>query len=141
MKLLPLAAGLVPFVLGWLTNGYILANPEKVPPLLPIAVATLVLWGALAFWFRGKLAKTGPIVLLMNLIPAVILVLLGVQELVFGAYWGGLPGIWTQLYYLPLLNLGASLAPWASFPIVLYTICFLLLAAASLAGCKLRERR
>ena len=45
------------------------------------------------------------------------------------------------LYYLPLLNLGASLAPWASFPIVLYTICFLLLAAASLAGCKLRERR
>ena len=68
MKLLPLAAGLVPFVLGWLTNGYILANPEKVPPLLPIAVATLVLWGALAFWFRGKLAKTGPIVLLTMLL-------------------------------------------------------------------------
>lgn len=141
MKLLGLAAGLTPFVLGGLMNGFMLANPEQLPPFGLIAVVFLVLWGAFAFWFRGKLAKTGQVLLLLNLIPAVVLVLLGVQELVFGAYWGNLVGVWTQLYYLPLIYAGHLLASWTPSMLVSYAACFLLLAAASLAGCKLRERR
>lgn len=77
----------------------------------------------------------------MNGVALVVLVLLGIQELVLGAYFSNAVGIWTQLYYLPLLQLGFSLTSWSSRVFTADAAAWLLMAAASYLGFRLGRRQ
>ena len=118
---------------------------DSFPSLLfPLAgLALLGLWAAAACLLgeggRGPLATLLP----LNLPALAVLVLLGVQERLLHVYLPGLVGIGTQLFFLPLLNLGSTLTAWlpsvSAFPA--YCAAFLLLLVASLAGWSLARRR
>ena len=111
--------------------------------LLPyglISVFFLLIWGCIAFLLNNRYHKTKAIVISLNLIAALDLLLLGIQELIRHAYWMNSVGKWSQLFYLPMLNLGFSLTNWSHSVFAAYVACFALMVAASLLGCKLREK-
>ena len=131
--------GLVPFLCGWLVNELIL----KPSPLghLGYAVGFLVLWFLLAYGF-SRLVKSIPwAMVLLHLPAAVVLLLLGVQELILHAYWLNPVGLWTQFFYLPLINLATRLFPWSDRMLWIYCTSFLLLLATALLGCLARRHR
>ncbi|MBS5118385.1 MAG: hypothetical protein KHZ10_10990 [Clostridium sp.] len=97
-------------------------------------------WGLLAFLMNGNGKRTKQIVIFLNLIAAFDLVLIGIQILVLHAYWLNGIGIWTQLFYLPVLNLGFCLTGWSHGVFPAYAAGFILMVGVTFAGCKLREK-
>ena len=87
-----------------------------------------------------KRKRTKQIVIFLNLIAAFDLVLIGIQILVLHAYWLNGIGIWTQLFYLPVLNLGFCLTNWSHGVFPAYAAGFILMVGVTFAGCKLREK-
>ena len=77
----------------------------------------------------------------MNGVALLVLVLLGIQELVLGAYFSNAAGIWTQLYFLPLLQLGFSLTSWSSRVFAADAAACLLMVAVSYLGFWLGRRQ
>ena len=100
----------------------------------------LLFWGLLAFLCNRKGAQTKQVVCFLNLLAALNLVLLGVQDVILGAYWSNFLGLITQVFYLPVLNLGAILTVWFSSVFVVYIASFILMVAASYAGCRIRQK-
>lgn len=74
-------------------------------------------------------------------VALVVLGTAGIHELVLGAYFSNAAGIWTQLYYLPLLQLGFSLTSWSSRVFTADAAAWLLMAAASYLGFRLGRRQ
>lgn len=140
LKLGPCLFGLLPFAVGGLMNWAIMEQPDKVLPFPEIAIILLVCWGLLSYSMRAKFTRK-QLLCSMHLIPAVILVLVAVQILVFQAYWRNPVGLWTQLYYLPFMNLGFLFAFWIPSMLGAYTACFLLMLGTAFLGMKLRERQ
>lgn len=103
--------GLLPFAAGYGIHWMMTAYPDVRLPYGLIGLIFLLIWGGIAF-LAGSFARRNPLakIVCMNGVALVVLVLLGIQELVLGAYFSNAAGIWTQLYYLPLLQLGFSLS-------------------------------
>lgn len=131
---------LLPFAIGSIQNWYILICEEAVLPYGLISLVVLLLWGCIAFLFNGRNLSTKTIVISLNLIAALDLLLIGIQELILHSYWMNFVGSWSQLFYLPMLNLGFRLTNWSHSMFVAYVACFGLMVAVSLTGCKLRRK-
>ena len=131
--------GALPFVVGAIQNWYMLTYMESLIPYGLISVFFLLVWGCIAFLLKGNHQRTRKIVVFLNLIAVLDLLLIGVQELVFRAYWMNSIGLWSQLFYLPMVNLGFSLTTWSHSVFSAYVVSFILMVATSFAGCKLRE--
>lgn len=138
--IMALVFGALPFLIGGVQNWYMLTYLDSVLPYGLISVAVLLLWGCIAFLLNDRYHRTKAIVISLNLIAALDLLLLGIQELILHAYWMNSVGSWSQLFYLPMLNLGFRLTSWSHSVFTAYAACFALMVAASLAGCKLREK-
>ena len=104
-----------------------------------IAILFLLIWGAIAFFVRPRVAGVRTLAVCLNLAAGIDLILVGVQELVLGAYWSNPAGLWTQLYYLPLMNLGFTLTPWSHSVFSAYCAAFLLMLAATFLGARWRK--
>ena len=133
--------GTLPFVIGGIQNWYMLSDGDVVLPYSWIGVCFLLIWGGIGFLLNGKGRGTKKTVIALNLIAFVDLLLLGMQELVLHAYWMNRVGSWSQLFYLPMVNLGATLTSWSHSMFAVYIISFLLMVGATFIGCKLREKR
>lgn len=143
MTILLIVLGLLPFALGGLTNWLMVANSYMLPPalLLVISLIALLFWAVLAYVTKKYIRDTKKVMLCLHVVPLIMLLLLGIQELLLHQYWTNFFGMLTQLYYLPLLRLGTILIGWLSaslFPI--YCVAFLLMAVAAFAGCKLQRK-
>ena len=136
-----LAMGLLPLLLGLLLNRCMMTLATVTPVFLGAAVLLLVLWAAVSFWAVRSGAGAGKVLLFQHLLPLLDLAFVGFQNLVLGSYLPNAPGIWSQLYYLPLMDLGFRLTRGKVSMVLAYGACFLLLAAASLAGCCLGKKR
>lgn len=132
--------GALPFAFGGALNWYLLSHAEAVLPYRVIGIGFLLIWGGLGFLLNGKGMHTKKTVLALNLIPFADLVLLAVQELVLREYWRGSIGIWSQLFYLPMVNLGATLTSWSHSMFAVYAVSFLLMVCVSYAGGRLRKK-
>lgn len=139
-KVLLLALGLTPFLLGRVMSRYMMAYPDTLLPYLWIAILFLILWGGLSFLLKGKTGKTSEVLIFLNAVAAFDLLLVGVQELLLHAYWLNAAGVWSQLYYLPVIHVGFRLTDWSHSVFSAYAASFLLMAGASFLGCKLREK-
>ena len=129
--------GLLPFLAGGLLNRVMLSvSFSRNLPLFLIGLAVLVLWGLASAALRGVTGSAWQTVTLLHIPAAVVLVLLGIQELVLGAYWMNPVGVWTQCFYLPLMNLGFSLTFWSHTLFPAYCAAFLLMVAVSILGCR-----
>ena len=132
--------GAVPFVVGGIQNWYMLTYMDSLLPYGLISVSFLLVWGCIAFHFNRNHQRTKEIVIFLNLIALLDLLLIGFQELIFHAYWMNSIGLWSQFFYLPMINLGFSLTTWSHSVFPAYVVSCILLVAASFAGCKLREK-
>lgn len=101
----------------------------------------LLLWGLLAFVCHrpGKTDKKWTVACL-NMVGALVVVLLFVQMLL-GQYWPNAVGMWTQMYFLPVLRIGFLLMPWFHRVFFAYLAGYLLMLLAAWVGCTLREKR
>lgn len=137
---LAVALGGLPFVAGGIQNWYMLSYMDSLLPYSLISIFLLLAWGCIAFILKGNHQKTKDIVISLNLIAMLDLFLLAIQELILHAYWMNSIGAWSQLFYLPLVNLGFTLTNWSHNVFSAYAVSFALMFLASLAGCKLREK-
>ena len=140
MTLVLIFLGALPFVFGGVQNWYMITHMDSILPYTLIAFAVLLIWGLLAFFFNQDGTQTKRIVVCLNLIAAVDLFLIGVQELILHSYWMNLIGAWSQFFYFPVLRFGFSLTSWSSRMFPAYAASFLLMVGTSLLGCKLREK-
>ena len=135
-------AGLLPFAAGYGMHWMMTAYPDVRLPYGLIGLAFLLLWGGIAF-LAGIFARRTPLLSIacMNGVALLVLVLLVIQELVLGAYFSNAAGIWTQLYFLPLLQLGFSLTSWSSRVFAADAAACLLMVAVSYLGFWLGRRQ
>lgn len=139
MAILLVILGAIPYLLGYAMNWYMMEYADTVLPFRWISVLFLLFWGLLAFLCNRKGAHSKQVICFLNLFAALNLVLLGVQEVILGAYWSNSLGLITQFFYLPVLNLGFGLSSCSSSVFVAYVVCFILMVAASYVGCRVRE--
>lgn len=140
MRFLLLLCGGLPLALGLLENRFMTVHPDILLPYKLLGILFLLLWGLIAFLGGKRTSNSKSCVAALNLLPLAVLLLLGLQELVLKAYWPNVIGLWTQLFYLPLIPIGFVLTRWSHVVFSAYCASFLLLLAASAAGCKLRQR-
>lgn len=129
--------GAIPFVLGGIQNKLMMVLSYEVLPFYLLAALFWLFWGVLAFFFYQKVKNTKTIVVLLNAVAAVDLLLLGIQEFIVQAYWMNVVGSWSQLFYLPLIKVGFTLANWSHTMFTAYVVSFILMVAASILGCKI----
>ena len=140
-----LLVGLSPFLLGWLfsvgmTTIFVAVGSAWLYFLLGLLM--LMLWAVAAgtLRFRGFKGSGALTVLLLNLPAAVVLALLGVQELALRAYWTNAAGLWTQLFDLPVLRVGVVAASWTGQMFGAYAAAFLLMVLVSWMGCRAKRQ-
>ena len=134
-------AGLLPFAAAYGMNWAVMEYPDVLLPYSLIALVFLLIWGGIAYVAGIQGVRIGPALICMNGVALAVLVLLGMQELVLGAYFHNAAGIWTQLYFLPLLRFGFRLTGWSSRILAADAAAFLLMVAASYLGLWLGKRQ
>lgn len=132
--------GLIPFAIGGFMNWYMISFVNDLPPFTLVGIIILLIWAAIAFATKPYIKNTKKIIIGLNLVAFVVLVLVGIQELLLQAYWQNFVGVWTQFYYLPLINIGFTLTSWSHSVFSAYCAAFLSMVIATLLGCKLRKK-
>lgn len=108
-RLILFLLGLTPLALGFWMNSWMMNNPNNMLPYKLIGIVFLVFWFVIGFKtckFEETTLKSAAIV---NLPALLMVILLIFQELILGQYWMNLFGTITQFYYLPLVNISASI--------------------------------
>ena len=140
MLVILVVLGLIPFAIGGFMNWYMMTYSNDLPPFTLIGIVTLLMWTAAAFVVKPYIKNTKKVVIGLNLVAFVVLVLVGIQELLLQAYWQNFVGVWTQFYFLPLINISFTLTSWSHSVFSAYCAAFLLMVIATLLGCKLRKK-
>lgn len=101
--------GLIPLILGFLMNSWMMKNMDSVLPYKLIGFIFLVFWiivGFISYKFEEIMLKSAVIIHL----PALLMLLfIMYQEIILGQYWANLLGTATQFYYLPLISISTSI--------------------------------
>ena len=144
LKLLP--AGLIPFALGYAFNYLILRFPLFVRFIFPLSLLCTVLWGRLSYTLSNPRESPFPQALSMCSPGLFVLALLLFQALVLKRYWMNAIGSWSQLYFLPFLNISSSLlspplsALWGTASLsALYAGSWLAMFSSCLTGILLKR--
>ena len=132
--------GALPFVIGGIQNWYLLTYMDSILPIRLVPILFLLVWGSIAFLVKGNRQRARKVVIFLNLIAALDLLLLGVQELILHAYFLNIIGRYSQHFYLPIIWLGARLTRWSHSTFPAYVASFLLMVGASFIGCKLKGK-
>ena len=130
--------GAMPLGLGWLLNWYMNLHPETFPPMFIIGLAFLLAWGFASWKVNKKLLETGTVLIAQHAIAAIMLVLVAIQ-LITGNYWVSYLGIASQMFFMPVLYVGAVFFNWAG-TFGIYFSCFLMMLLASFIGSKIAEK-
>jgi len=144
-KLLLVLIGLIPFVLGFAMNSWLMNNPNSILPFRLLGILFLVFWVWVGF-ITCKYAKTPYHSAVILHLPAfLVLLLIMYQDIVLEEYWSNLLGLATQFYYLPLINISSFIS---SFIITggLYVqmstamiVAFLLMYGSYYVGCYFKK--
>lgn len=136
--------GLIPFVLGFLMNSWLMQNQNSVLPSNIIGIIFLIFWVLVGFITckHGKKRLTSTITI--NLTAFLILLLIMYQEAILDRYWSNIFGWSTQIYYLALINISSFLLgiflPSTTVGIWPESlIAFLLMFASYYIGCYLNK--
>ena len=137
-----LLLGFLPLSFGYLVN-YGMMDYESFYRFLRLpGYALLGVWILFSFWGRKLLKSTKQTIMYLNAVACLVLLLIGIQELIFHAYWFNAIGLNTQYFYLSLMNISFMLIRWAAHTTFsAYCAAFLLLILASLLGCKIQQKR
>ena len=133
--------GGIPFAVGYAMNHWMMEHEDTTPNFLLVGLIFLLAVMAVGFFANKSVGNPKRVVTSLMVIPAVVLALIGVQELVFHQYWSNAAGVATQMFYLPLVSMGFSLTFWTPAVFPAYLASFLLMALAVWAGCKVQTGR
>ena len=140
-KMILLLIGIIPFVLGFLMNSWLMQNPNSILPFKLIGITFLVFWVFVGF-ITCKFEKTPYHSALFIHTPAVItLLLLTYQEMVLEQFWHNMIGLATQFYYLPLTNISSFIIGGGLY-VQMWTasiVAFLLMYGSYYLGCYLKK--
>lgn len=139
INILAVIIGMLPFVVGGVLNKVMIVQSEHLLPMTMIGLVFCISWGIVAFVFQNKIGNVKRVVVLMNAIAGVDLLLLGIQELVVHAYWSNVIGMWSQLFYLPLIKIAFLFTRWSHTMFAAYIASFLLMVVISFLGCKISK--
>lgn len=101
--------GLVPLVLGFLMNSWMMGNQNSVLPFKIIGIIFLLFWVLVGFITCDFERTPFKSAIIANLPAFLILLFLFFQEIILGRFWANMFGIVTQFYFLPLINLSSSI--------------------------------
>ena len=136
-----LLLGFLPLSFGYLVN-YGIMDYESFYRFLRLpGYALLGVWILFSFLGRKLLKSTKQTIMFLNAVAFLVLLLIGIQELIFHAYWFNAIGLNTQYFYLSLLNISFMLTRWAHTTFPAYCAAFILLILASWLGCKIQQKR
>ena len=138
-SLLILLSGFLPLLVGFLQN-YLMVQLQVAFPYFLLGLLMMSAWALLSKTLHDPTAARWKTPVLLNLPGFLFLALAILQELVIGAYWTGFFGLAPQYYFLPMLSLSFSLTMnfFSTMPPA-YLLSFLLMLAATLMGCKLKN--
>ena len=144
-KALLILIGLIPFVLGFLMNAWLMQNQDSVLPFKLIGILFLVCWGLIGF-ITYNFEKTPLKSTVILHIPAfLVLLLIMFQNIILAQSLSNFLGWATQFYYLPLLNLSTTIEMLLPFNLInvwmTCLIAFLLMIASYYLGCYLTKFR
>lgn len=108
-KLILIILGMIPFVIGKFFNELMINTNMNDKNMTLFAIAFLVLWfivGATSRKFSRTLKES---VLLSHLGGIVSLLLMFVQVLITGGYFSNVLGLYSQIYFLPLIRLASEI--------------------------------
>ena len=145
-QLLRIVLGFLPLGVGFLQNAYMMARMDTLPPLMLIALGTLLLWGLLSYLtFDGKsrvLSQTLAFNAAIGVLGAgtwgMALARMLVQELLLGHYWPNWAGVASQFFFLPFINLTGILPLhylWLDDVVISLVLFFI-----SLAICRKKQK-
>ena len=130
--------GAMPLGVGWLLNWYMNLHPETFPPMFIIGLAFLLAWGFASWKLNQKALATGAVMIPQHAVAVIMLVLVAIQ-LMTGNYWVSYLGIASQMFFMPVLYVGAVFFNWAG-TFGIYFASFLLMLLVSFIGCKIAEK-
>ena len=140
-KLFLCLIGFLPLGVGFTMNWFMMQYQDSVLPYRWIGICLLLCWAGLGF-FTYHLKESAKVSACAVHLAALIALLLNVyQEVVLGRYWGNLLSVFTQFFYLPVLNISFTLTSWSSHVWVAYIAGFLLMCSAYLIGFNLGRLR
>ena len=138
-KLLLVLLGLIPFVLGFAMNSWLMDNPNSILPFKLIGILFLVFWVWIGF-ITCKYAKTPFQSAVIIHLPALfVLFLIMYQDIVLEKFWSNLFGLATQFYYLPLINLSSFIFSFTMTISPLMIVAFLLMYGSYYVGCYFKK--
>ena len=130
--------GLLPLGVGYLLNWHMMLHQDTFPPLFIIGAVFLVVWFILAWNMNKKVLDIKTVMIFQNSGALLSIILLGIQALC-GGFWENIVGILSQMFYMPVLYVGAVFFNWAG-TFGIYFSCFALMLLASFIGCKIAEK-
>ncbi|MCM1217183.1 MAG: hypothetical protein NC081_05400 [Roseburia sp.] len=138
-----LGVGALPLALGALLN---FIMPFLSIPGYVLAILLLAAWGFMAFKLTNPAHNSGLQALSLCTFGLFVLLLALYQEFTIGGYWQNWIGAATQIFFLPWLPLGYSIAT-SIFPLTgpiklwpIYTAAWVILFIASWIGCAVKSQ-
>ncbi|MEK4628490.1 MAG: hypothetical protein ABS944_16845 [Solibacillus sp.] len=140
-KLILFLIGIIPFVLGFLMNSWLIQNSNSILPLKLIGIILLIFWVLVGF-ITCKFDKTPYQSAVIIHSPALlVLLLIMYQDIILGQFWSNFFGLATQFYYLPLINI-SSFIVGGGFYVQMWTaslVAFLLMYGSYYLGCYFKK--
>ena len=134
-KLFLVLLGLIPFVLGFVMNSWLMNNPNSILPFKLIGILFLVFWVWVGF-ITCKYVKTPYQSAVIIHLPALfVLFLIMYQDIVLEKFWSNFFGLATQFYYLPLINLSNFIFSYTMTISPLMIVAFSLMYGSYYVGC------
>ncbi|GGA60095.1 hypothetical protein [Ornithinibacillus halotolerans] len=107
-KIILFLLGFTPLLLGYVMNSWMMENLDKVLPLKLIGFLFLAFWLLIGL-VSNKLETSLVQSFVIAHLPALLMLLLIMyQEWIVDAFWSNLFGLAPQFYFIPLMNLSAS---------------------------------
>jgi len=138
---------LLPLPVGFLTNHLVMTVWFDIFPsgwYLFMGLFFLLLWLVAGLFSLKWIKSKKEVLIYLNTAAGLVLILVLIQELILGRYWGNWVGISTQFYYLPLIHIPRSIIRF--IPGITIRLAYLCISAffiqllASYLGCKIGER-
>ena len=140
-KIILFLIGLIPFVLGFLMNSWLMQNPNSILPSKLIGIIFLVFWVLVGF-ITCKFNKTPYQSAVIIQSPALlVLLLIMYQDMILGQFWSNFFGLATQFYYLPLINISSYIVGGGLY-VQMWTasvVAFVLMYGSYYLGCYLKN--
>ncbi|MCL2564330.1 MAG: hypothetical protein FWE24_00770 [Defluviitaleaceae bacterium] len=146
-RLILILAGLLPLLIGFLFNHLIMTvwyydHPAGV--LIWLGLGMFVIWFLMGMFSTKAAASGREALMLLNAAPFAAMVLVSIQTIIAGHFWGNIVGLSSQFFFIPFMGIVTEVLTLLRTPIIdlmmISVISFGLLILVSWSGMVFGER-